>query len=152
MIGSFFDDTLIGDDGNNILEGNGGNDSLYGGAGDDFFCPPSSGDGESDTVDGGEGYDAVEFQDSLANITIETDETGSTTITNGNDTVIMTNVEELLLDDATLTFATGTAGDDDLSSGGNAAILFGLDGDDFLEGAGAGEVTTRSSAEKATTR
>jgi len=114
IIGSFFDDTLIGDDGNNILEGNGGNDSLYGGAGDDFFAP-SSGDGESDTVDGGEGYDAVEFQDSLANITIETDETGSTTITNGNDTVIMTNVEELLLDDATLTFATGTAGDDDLS-------------------------------------
>ena len=59
---------------------------------------------KSDTVDSGEEYDAVEFQDSLANITIETDETGSTTsITNGNEHRIMNEMSKSFCwNDATL--------------------------------------------------
>src|SRR5262245_19985059 len=64
--GSSYDDTLIGDAGDNVLDGgagndqlfgNGGADTLVGGAGDDFLVI----DGVGDKVDGGTGIDTIGF-------------------------------------------------------------------------------------------
>lgn len=71
LLGSQFDDILIGDDGANFLEGSSGGDKIYGGAGNDTifgdrdgtkgtgaFDVPSTGAG-SDELHGGDGDDRI---------------------------------------------------------------------------------------------
>lgn len=55
VIGSRFDDELVGSDGHDLLDGQQGNDTLLGGAGHDFF----RGGAGDDLIEGGEGFDRV---------------------------------------------------------------------------------------------
>ncbi len=68
--GSFFDDTLIGDDGDNIIQGRGGDDSL----------------------DGGAGFDAVDYFDASGGVNVNL-ATGLVSGADGNDT--LANFEEV---------------------------------------------------------
>ena len=55
VFGSAYNDTLIGDDGDNTLRGDAGNDTLKGGGGDDVLL----GDSGNDTLRGGAGADVL---------------------------------------------------------------------------------------------
>ncbi|MEL7429485.1 MAG: PA14 domain-containing protein, partial [Pseudomonadota bacterium] len=60
LFGSYFDDVLIGDEGNNRINGSLGDDILVGGAGNDYLI----GGLGADAFDGGEGArDTVEYRD-----------------------------------------------------------------------------------------
>ncbi|MCP4073757.1 MAG: hypothetical protein GY742_18830, partial [Hyphomicrobiales bacterium] len=60
-------DTIIGNEADNVLTGNGGNDTLIGGTGNDFL----DGGMGADTLDGGEGDDNIVYDasDNPANVT-----------------------------------------------------------------------------------
>jgi Ca2+-binding RTX toxin-like protein len=107
VLGSAFDDTIIGDGGANSLFGGEGNDDLSGGGGNDYF-DSSFGTGETDSVDGGAGDDTVEFFADDADVTITTNATaGLATITDGTDTIVTTDVETLQLNDASYVICFG---------------------------------------------
>ncbi len=135
VFGSDFDDTISGDGEDNVLVGGGGDDSLFGDGGNDYFIP-SSGGGEFDTVNGGEGQDTLRFFASYLDedLGFVISPTGSATITNGTDTVAVSGVEVLELNDASLELDIGTEGADTLGGGSIGAILLGLGGDDILTG------------------
>lgn len=74
IVASAFNDTVIGDDKDNIIDGGAGNDSLRGGAGNDSLVggrgnDSLGGDAGNDTLSGGEGADSLdggEGDDSLS--------------------------------------------------------------------------------------
>ncbi|WP_434620089.1 Hint domain-containing protein [Tabrizicola sp. M-4] len=120
VVGSAFDDTIIGFDdensssadfyynifeggaGNDVLEGRGGSDALFGGADNDTVL---GGDG-NDTVDGGDGNDSL------------TGDAGNDTMSGGagNDSVF------------------GGIGNDSMDGGSGADLLDGGSGNDLLAG------------------
>jgi len=106
LIGTMFDDVLIGDDTANLLSGFFGDDVLTAGGGNDFV---DGGDG-ADQIDGGDGDDIL---------------TGGTSEFDGADIIVGGNGEDEL---------RGGAGDDDLSGGEDDDMLYGEAGDDVLRG------------------
>lgn len=84
IIGSTFNDILIGDanpnildggDGNDTIEGRAANDILIGGAGDDSLSGEEGDDtliggAGADAIDGGDGYDTLSFADASAGVTV----------------------------------------------------------------------------------
>jgi Ca2+-binding RTX toxin-like protein len=119
-IGSAFDDTLIGNDGANVLDGRGGGDRMAGYGGDDIY-----------------------FVDSMDDIVRE-DANG------GNDTVVLlsrnlggrtfANVENIIYADGSTPQPEGGSGGTSSSSGGNAlgSIIFGGAGNETLDGGAGG--------------
>jgi len=89
LTGSAFDDTLVGDAGNNILTGgdgddflldlSGGDDTFFGGAGNDRL----QGSGGADAYDGGTGIDEVRYNNSGAGVIVDL----NTGVTFGGDAV-----------------------------------------------------------------
>ncbi|UGY14416.1 rhizobiocin [Bradyrhizobium septentrionale] len=118
LSGSNFDDTLIGDGGNNLLDGSGGADSLVGGLGDDIYILDNAGD--VITENPGEGID--------------------TAIVIGNfDYTLAANVDDLLFTTSAnvsgtgnelANFITGGAGDNTLDGGIGVDTMAGGLGDD----------------------
>ena len=66
IIGTYYNDTLVGNADANGLVGGVGNDSLAGGDGDDIL----EGGAGADTLDGGEGTDIADYSRSTAGVTI----------------------------------------------------------------------------------
>ncbi len=101
------DDTLEGGDGNDTLSGGAGEDLILGGAGDDVL---NAGAG-SDMVDGGTGNDTLVFDDAFADVIIRK-AGNSYVIMRGDDTDIVTNVENFKFGDVTVSAASAitTAG------------------------------------------
>jgi Ca2+-binding RTX toxin-like protein len=109
LSGSAQADTLIGDGNDNILDGGAGNDTLNGGAGDDLFVFDDN--GSTDTVMGfiagsSVAEDKIDLTDfslgkTYAQFLIDNvDDSGGadTTITIGDDTIILIGVQEADLD------------------------------------------------------
>lgn len=114
LLGSNFDDVLIGDAGDNHLTGGAGDDILCGGAG-------------QDQLDGGAGLDSVSFALSARAITISLlDGTGG----NGDTLISIEGVVGSNHDDD----VTGDHGANRLAGGGGDDVLRGLDGNDELFG------------------
>jgi Ca2+-binding RTX toxin-like protein len=132
VVGSAFDDTIIGFDdesssasdfyynifeggaGNDLIEGRGGSDALFGGADNDTVL---GGDG-NDTVDGGDGNDSL---------------SGDA----GNDTMSGGTGNDLLFGGIGNDSMDGDSGEDLLDAGAGNDILAGGDGNDtFIGGAG----------------
>lgn len=149
LAGSQYNDTLTGDDHNNLLNGNGGNDTLSGGVGDDFL----SINGGITIAKGGAGSaDTAAFQ-GLVNVSghgfVETLTDGVTislllqgqaqSFTDGS--VTLTGIENLsgTKYDDTL---TGDTNDNVLSGGGGNDTLSGGSGNDTLNGDGAYDTRT----------
>jgi Ca2+-binding RTX toxin-like protein len=61
LSGGLGDDTLFGGDGDDLLAGHFGADAFFGERGDDLFV---NADGEADDVNGGDGFDSVQFEPS----------------------------------------------------------------------------------------
>lgn len=142
VIGSAFNDTIIGFDdenfgaadfylntffggaGNDVIEGRGGSDQLFGGSDDDSVL---GGDG-NDTVDGGDGNDVL------------TGDAGNDSITGGaGDDLAFGGIGNDQLDGGTgADLLDGGAGNDVLAGGdGNDTIIGGSGNDTLSGGAGA---------------
>lgn len=124
LTGSNFDDTLIGDAGNNRLVGLQGSDHMYGGAGNDTFDTG----GGYDYVDGGAGVDTVTYDDSWGLVVVNLATGRGSGAEAANDVYV--NVENV----------TGSAFDDQLTGDANANRLVGLDGNDTLSGGAGNDV------------
>jgi Ca2+-binding RTX toxin-like protein len=116
--GSNFNDTLVGNDKDNILSGNGGNDSLVGGKG-------------ADTIDGGAGIDTLSYAASTGAVTVNLATNVNTGGDAQGDSIVIGTVENLI----------GSALDDSLTGDGNSNSIQGGDGKDTLA-AGSGGVDT----------
>ncbi|MBE9137045.1 M10 family metallopeptidase C-terminal domain-containing protein [Nodosilinea sp. LEGE 07088] len=136
IMGSDFDDRLIGDDQSNLLMGRAGNDELIGGAGDDFL----RGDFGNDTLDGGDGLDRASYVTATAGVTADLS-MGIATIVNEagiaeEDTLISiewltgSEFDDQLIGDNQSNTLVGRAGDDLLLGGGGNDLLIGQEGAD----------------------
>lgn len=119
LFGSPFDDTFIGGPGDDELYPLAGNDSISAGAGDDYF----EGAAGNDTIDGGPGeFDFASFSPAPGPMTI--DLSAQTATGDGNDTVTRAEIISATHNNDTL------IGDDERN------IIYGLDGDDTIDGGG----------------
>jgi|GEM_PF-3317456 len=113
------------DEGNDTLNGGNGNDQMFGMGGNDTFIAGDS-DGD-DYIDGGDGFDGVDYRAVTTGVTIDLSNTGQQdTVSAGLDTFL--NIERIFGSDG---------GDDILTASASDSSLIGLDGDDTLNG-GAG--------------
>lgn len=115
------DDQLNGGAGNDRLIGDAGRDSLLGGGGNDTLVATEP-NAATDLFDGGEGRDAVSFEDARVAV-VATLEKGGAGGTPG-EADVFADVEDLL----------GGAGDDRLTGDAGPNALFGNDGSDQLAG------------------
>ena len=123
--GTAYDDTLIGDGGDNWIWGEGGDDTLSGGGGNDLV-ETDAGNG---VLDGGTGSDTAGFQgiDTFTSgVTVSLALQGSAQTVAAGSSITLSNFENL----------TGTIHDDALTGDGNDNILAGNAGDDTLLGGG----------------
>jgi VCBS repeat-containing protein len=146
LIGSAFDDTLVGNNDANTLYGGTGNDTLIGGAGNDVLY----GDDGSDTLDGGLGADTLDGGDGTDTATYANSTSGVTVDLSNNannagdfaagDTlihiegVIGSIYDDTLIGDAGNNTFYGGNGDDDLQGNAGDDTLYGELGNDTLRG------------------
>ena len=114
-----FDDTLVGDAGNNELHGWEGKDNLSGGLGDDL-------------IDGGEGADDwAAYWDSSSGVTLDLTAGTATGSGSGNDTIVgIENVWATGFDDT----LAGNAADNEIYGDAGNDVIAGIAGNDYLNG------------------
>ena len=141
IIGSDWDDTLVGYDGqgadwtnvfyggagNDYLDGAGGDDSLYGGTGDDTIL----GGAGSDVIEGGDGDDLIDGGTGDDNID---GGAGADTIEGGDGSDVISGGDgsDVISGGAGSDILSGGTGDDTLTGGAGADILSGGAGNDAL--------------------
>ena len=120
VLGSAQRDTLVGDDGNNVLDGGAGNDQVRGGNGNDTL---SGGEG-NDVLRGGNGQDGLSGG------------VGDDTLFGGNDADLLLGDDgnDTLAGEAGEDILQGGRGNDSLSGGTENDALSGGEGDDSLSG------------------
>jgi len=140
LVGSYYADTLRGDDQDNVLSGGGGNDILSGNKGNDILA----GGLGNDTISGGAGTNTVSYADIAAGVTVDLSlATAQDTVAAGTDTlseianIIGTDLDDHLTGDQYDNVLAGGAGNDSISGAGGDDTLLGGDGADTLAG-GAG--------------
>jgi len=129
LVGSSFNDALIGDGGNNELIGLEGNDVLKGGGGADFLGGGSGDDildggGGADALNGGVGSDTVDYSNSTAGVTVAL----------FNNTAMFGNAQGDTF--SSIENITGSPFDDHLDGDGGANGLRGGYGRDIISGQG----------------
>ncbi len=144
------DDTVNGGEGNDSINPGPGNDTIDAGPGDDtivgFGMP-----GEDNFIDGGEGFDTVEFDGNQADFEIAASADGTVTVGSSTDTLI--NVEQLTFDDGSLLTADLVADDDGdlvIGTAGADTLDGGIDfapGDTVITGAGDDEIDSNLASE-----
>ncbi|MEO1634696.1 MAG: DUF4347 domain-containing protein [Cyanobacteria bacterium J06631_9] len=136
VFGSAFDDSLNGDNSNNILVGNDGADSLSGLGGNDIL----RGGLGADTLDGGAGNDAVDYRSSASSISIDLflnnfsggDANGDTVL--NVERIFASHFDDVIVGDANNNILYGYDGADMLSGGSGNDIIQGGAGFDVLDG------------------
>lgn len=130
LVGSNFDDTLIGDSNSNNIRGKDGNDFIQGGGG-------------ADTIDGGTGFNVASWLDQTSaatlNLADQTQNAGSAlgaSVTNIQG-FYLTNSDDTFVGNNSSTFVYGFAGNDHLTGSSASDVLDGGAGADTIDG-GAG--------------
>ena len=156
LIGSNFDDTLIGTTagndtifggagGNDTLQGAGGDDVLFGGIGNDTL----NGGTGADSLDGGTGIDFADYSSSAAAVTVNL-ATGVGTGEAVGDTfvsiegLIGSAFNDVLIGDANANTLIGNGGNDTLQGGAGADRLDGGSGIDLADYTNSGAAVTVS--------
>ncbi len=150
LTGSDFNDSLMGDGGDNIIHGGeggdtlhgaGGDNSLYGDGGDDVLIGGSG----RDVLDGGVGHNYADYSAAPSAIAVDLNLTGfQGTGGGGSDDLVNiqgvygTSFNDNIVGDANGNNVHGGDGGDTLSGGGGDDSLYGENGDDVLVG-GAGD-------------
>ncbi|KZK94256.1 MULTISPECIES: calcium-binding protein [unclassified Pseudovibrio] len=135
IIGSYHDDVLIGDDGNNNLFAQNGNDHLEGGAGDDWLNAYGSG---ADYLDGGSGNDTVRYRWSGSAVTVDlTNQTNNAGDASGD---VYVSIENVMGSNSYGDHITGDAGDNKIWGYGGNDTLEGGDGNDTLLGGNGNDI------------
>ena len=144
VVGSSFNDTLIGDGNHNELVGLEGNDVLKGGGGADFLNGVDGDDilkggGGADALFGGSGSDTADYSDSPAAVFVGLGGVASGGDAAGDTFSSIENLTGSAFDDSLggdngANGLSGGAGNDSLAAGGGSDFLSGGAGDDFLEG------------------
>lgn len=125
LIGSDYDDTLVGNSNANRLEGRVGNDTLIGGAG-------------ADTLVGGEGSDWASYSTALAAVTANLDAPGNNQgdalgdSYNGIENLLGSDYADTLQGNSGKNIINGGKGDDTLFSNGGGDSLIGGDDKDTV--------------------
>jgi serralysin len=145
VVGSDYDDILIGNALGNILWGNLGSDFLRGGDGDDTLYGEGDDDyleggAGADELDGGDGFDSVYFWNALAAIRVDlgiliaqdTGEGFDTLI--GIEGVVGSDFDDTLIGNAQANALWGNLGADTLRGGAGDDYLSGDGGADSLDG------------------
>ena len=114
VIGTDFDDLILGNNDINNLQGGLGNDTIHSFAG-------------ADTLDGGEGIDLALFT-AGGGVDVDLDDDGNATSSFGDTLISIENIN-----------GSG-AGDDTLSGNSSANVLNGQGGDDILDGEGGNDI------------
>jgi Ca2+-binding RTX toxin-like protein len=151
VIGGSGNDTLVGDDLDNVFTGNGGSDTMNGGLGNDTFVFTSSSTSETDVITGGGGMDTLDFTTRTAGVTLDLGKVGNTQSVGGGLVVVlqaadMENVYGSLVGDNDLTgnaldnLLVGGAGNDELNGSSGNDVLLGGAGDDLLVGSSGNDV------------
>ncbi|MCG8359233.1 MAG: putative Ig domain-containing protein, partial [Kiloniellales bacterium] len=149
IIGTYGDNTIVGDDGDNLLDGLSETDTIFGGGGNDVLKKYHG----SGTFDGGAGTDRADFSDSTENWTVDlsagtasygTHSIGLAGIENvtgswGVNTITGDGGSNQLWGHGGNDTVSGGAGDDRLFGGGDVDYLYGGDGNDQLEGDDGGD-------------
>ena len=140
--GSDFNDTLIGDENDNLLRGGAGNDVLYGGEGADILA---GGLGD-DYLEGGAGSDTAAYDDiendtqtgvdvDLGSILFFQDTGGAGTDSFGSiENLVGSQYDDTLAGDSSDNVIIGGGGDDTIDGGAGADILSGGEGADIIYG------------------
>jgi Ca2+-binding RTX toxin-like protein len=136
LVGNSEDNYLVGYDGNDVLKGGGGADQLGGLYGDDLLVGGSG----ADHLHGGDDIDTVAYNESTAGVTVnllsgvgcDGDAEGDTFFYVEN--VIGSNHADVLLGDGGSNELEGRKGHDKLKGGGGTDLLWGGGGDDELFG------------------
>jgi Ca2+-binding RTX toxin-like protein len=120
VVGSRFADSIIGDDGDNVIDGGLGDDTLRGGGGNDIFIARSG----AQTILGDDGIDEVSYATSSASSGILINLQAG--IASGGDAQgdILSGIENV----------TGTGRDDTLTGSSGSNVLKGGGGNDVLTG------------------
>ncbi|MFB2552472.1 beta strand repeat-containing protein [Ensifer soli] len=118
LIGSRYNDRLLGDAGANTLIGGSGLDTLAGGAGDDILIGGAS----ADALNGGDGVDTASYATATVGLVVDFGNRANNTGDARNDTYV--SIENL----------TGSAFDDDLRGNSVANVIDGGAGTNRLAG------------------
>ncbi len=102
IIGGSANDTLVGDDGDNLFEGRGGLDSLTGKEGDDTYVLESNWSRDTVVEDTDEGFDKVDFSAATAGLVFQFQEDSRFSVSSGSLSKDYDNLESVI----------GGAGDD----------------------------------------
>ena len=122
IIGTDFDDVLLGNNEFNIINGGAGNDAIH------TF-------GGADIADGGEGIDTLLLTATPVGTTLDLDEDGNgTVVIGGNDADTVFNFENISGSNAGDDILSGNSGVNILNGNGGNDTLNGEGGDDFLNG------------------
>ncbi|WP_137045769.1 S8 family serine peptidase [Pseudolabrys sp. FHR47] len=120
VMGTAFNDILVGDGNANVLTGGDGNDSFDGGAG-------------ADTLNGGSGTDTVNYASASSAVSVNLStqrEYSQGDILIGIENVMGTAFNDVLVGDGSVNELTGGDGNDSLEGGGGADTLNGGNGTD----------------------
>ncbi len=148
VLGSSYDDVLIGDANANRLDGSAGNDVLLGGAGDDTLIGGEGNDalvgGEgADHLVGGAGIDTADYSSSAEAVAVDLGKgTGHGGDAEGDTLDSIENLkgsmhDDYLVGDAGDNTIDGAVGDDHMAGGAGDDTMFGGAGRDVVDG-GAG--------------
>uniref|UniRef100_UPI00260C08C0 calcium-binding protein n=2 Tax=unclassified Novosphingobium TaxID=2644732 RepID=UPI00260C08C0 len=137
LAGMAGNDTLSGGTGDDTLEGGAGEDRMLGGEGDDAF----NGGAGADTLIGGTGFDTASYETSAVGVTVALD--GSLGVggdaqgdnLSGIERLVGSAFDDRLTGSLNADTLDGGAGNDTLESGAGSDLLTGGSGDDVLIGA-----------------
>ncbi|GAA6165072.1 hypothetical protein NBRC116590_27760 [Pelagimonas sp. KU-00592-HH] len=142
LLGAQGKDTLIGAGGNDILNGNRGDDELKGGAGNDILVGGRGNDMLDggmgfDILNGGRGIDLADYSASVSGVTASLQNpVGNSGLAQGDRYIEI----EGFLGSGSADDLTGDDGDNLIFGRGGADTLRGLGGDDVLNGGAGGDV------------
>ena len=128
VLGSVWNDTIVGDSGANSIAGITGNDCLFGGDGADTIA---SGPG-NDTIDGGAGIDLLDIGYTAAASSVNL-ATGRSSVTGGGDADFLSNFENVTSGAGADTII-GDGNNNSISSGAGADTVSAGQGDDTVSG------------------
>jgi Ca2+-binding RTX toxin-like protein len=145
LVGSSFNDTLVGNDSVNDIQGGTGNDTIQGRGGDDVL---QGGEGNdqleggpgADTLAGGTGFDYARYVYATAAVTVDLSEAVPNTGDAAGDIifeiegVIGSQFDDVLQGDDANNDLAGLGGRDNIHGGAGSDTVQGGDGDDTLNG------------------